>query len=84
MKRQKMRLSDLSEFGIWYHASQRIALPGNISGTRFVLDKPLTDDQIKAIAQYKNVVRRNVAYRQAPEIRYETLILTDKILPARA
>lgn len=80
MKRIKANVSDLYNLGIDYHAFQRVKRADGTTGTRFVLDKPLTPDQRDALSKFRNVVFSSCSLRYAPEIRYKTIILTDKCI----
>lgn len=80
MKRAKMNLSDFDFLKITYHASQRVKHPSYGYGTRFILCKPLTDEQITAIIRFKNTLCGNCHYKYAPEIQYNTLTLYDKCI----
>ena len=78
MKRQKMNFSDLVNMNIEYHAFQRVHDTMGNRGTRYVLSKPLTAEQIEIINNFKNTVVSSCKYRYAPEIQYSTLIILDK------
>ena len=51
-----------------------------IRGTRYILGKPMTKQQEEYIKQFKNVVISTAQYRWAPEIKHQTIILTDVCL----
>lgn len=80
MKRVKMNLSDLYHLHIEYHASQRVKHNLHGYGTRFILSKPLTDEQLTAVIHFKNTLCGNCHYKYAPEIKYNTLTLYDKCI----
>lgn len=80
MKRIKARFSDLIDLDIEYHAFQRVKRCDGVTGTRFVLSKPLSDTQRKKLSAFRNIVFSSCAHKYAPEIRYETLIILDKVL----
>lgn len=80
MRRVKMNLPDMYLLNIEYHAFQRIKHPEHGYGVRYVLCKPLNDQQIAAVIKFKNTIMGNCQYRYAPEIKYDTLILYDKCI----
>lgn len=80
MKRIKANATDLYNLGIDYHAFQSVKRADGTTGTRFVLDKPLTQDQRNALEKFRNVIFSSCSLRYAPEIQYETIILTEKCI----
>lgn len=80
MKRIKARFSDLIGLDIEYHAFQGVRRNDGVKGTRFVLSKPLSDAQREKLSAFRNVVFSSCALKYAPEIRYETLIILDKVV----
>lgn len=80
MERIKANATDLYKLGIDYHAFQRVRRADGTAGTLFVLDRPLTPGQRDALAKFRNVIFSECSLRYAPEIRYETVILTDKCI----
>ena len=80
-KRVKMRLSDMDSAGIYYHNFHRVRRADGLTGWRYVLDQPLTADQIQQLKQWRNVSTGSAVHRYAPEIKYTTLIIWDKCLP---
>ena len=79
-KRIKLNMYDLYDMGIDWSESHRVHDRYNNRGTRFVLNKQLTSNQLDIINNYKNVVISDCQYRYAPEIKYTTIILMDKCI----
>lgn len=78
MRRKKMNHSDLYELGIDYGYSARVKNADGEKGWRYVLDKPLTPEQEKAVRSFKNTIISTATYRYAPEIVHQTIIMLDK------
>ena len=78
MKRKKMQLSDLIAANINYFAFSRVKNAAGVKGWRYVLEKPLTTEQLEAVKKYNNVILSSCAYRYAPELTYSTIIILDK------
>ena len=79
--RIKLNMYDLYEMGIdWFESHRVYDKKNNNYGTRFVLDKQLTSNQLEKINNYKNVVISDCQYRYAPEIKHTTIILMDKCI----
>ena len=75
-----MKLDDIGvlyDLGIEYHDSMEVN-KGGVRGIRFVLSKPLTQEQVEALGQYDNVEyhKNGAQSKYAPEQKYDTLILT--------
>lgn len=85
MRRKKANVNDMFNIGVeWFdfHRCQRIDETGKvIKGTRYLLDKPMTEKQKEYLSNFKNVIVSTATYRYAPEIQYQTLIITDVCLP---
>ena len=79
-RRIKLNMYDLYEMGIDWFESHRVHDRYNNYGTRFVLDKQLTSNQLDTINNYKNVIINECYYRYAPEIKHTTIILMDKCI----
>lgn len=79
MKRQKMQLFDIIALGIDYHAFQRVKDRNGNRGTRYILSTQLTPEQIAAVNRFKNTVISSAMQRYAPEIKYQTIIILDRI-----
>lgn len=80
MKRKKMLLSDMINNDINYFNFNRVKNNLGVSGWRYVLEKPLTDEQKIFILTFKNVVIGDCHYKYAPELKYNTLIIFDKCI----
>ena len=82
MSRRKIKLNmyDLYDMGIAWSESHRVHDKDNNYGTRFVLDKQLTSNQLDTINNYKNVIVSECYYRYASEIKHTTIILMDKCI----
>lgn len=80
MKRKKMLLSDMINNGINYFNFNRVKNNSGVRGWRYILDKPLTKEQITFILNFKNVVIGECNYKYAPELKYNTLIIFDKCI----
>lgn len=84
MKRKKANMHDMFKMGIeWFDfcRCKRIDEAGKvIRGTRYLLDKPMTKQQEEYLNNFKNVIVGKAQYRYAPEIQYQTVILTDVCL----
>ncbi len=84
MRRKKANENDLFRMGIeWFdaHRCKRTDEAGKvIRGTRYILEKPMTEHQEEYLKQFKNVVVSTAKYRYAPEIKHQTIILTDVCL----
>ena len=79
-RRIKLNMYDLYDMGIDWFESHRVHDKNNNRGTRFILDKPLTSNQLEKINSYKNVVISECHHRYAPEIKHTTIILMDKCI----
>lgn len=44
-------------------------------GTRYILSDPLTDNQIKKLSKYDNVIISECHYKYAAQIKHDTLII---------
>lgn len=77
-RKRKMCFRDFDSFGIHFVDAQRVKNSVGQSGWRYVLDKPLTEDQKSIISGFKNTIIGTVRHRYAPEILHDTVILTDK------
>lgn len=61
-----------------YHAFSKVS--GEMgSGYRYVLSNKLTQEQKDYLAQYSNVQIGDAKYKYAPEIKYDTVILLDRM-----
>lgn len=78
MRRTKMRPADLYELGIDYFYEARVKNSNGERGWRYVLDKPLTPEQEKAVRSFKNTIISTATHRYAPEIVHQTIIILDK------
>lgn len=79
MRQKKCYVRDMCALGIFYFASQRVKDPDTGErGTRYTLDKPLTQEQRAALELYSNVLISSCRAKYAPEIRHDTVILFDK------
>lgn len=80
-RRRKMTLADMTSAGITYHDFHRVKNKYGLLGWLYVLDKPLTRDQFRALhTRWENVTTGTAQHRHAPEIQYSTLILWDRCL----
>lgn len=79
-RRIKLNMYDLYDMGIDWFESHRVHDKDNNYGTRFVLDKQLSSNQLDTINNYKNVIISECYYRYAPEIKHTTIILMDKCI----
>lgn len=79
-RRRKMTLADLIDAGISYHNFHRVKNKYGLHGWRYVLDKPLTPEQLQSVKRWENVTTGTAQNRYAPEIKYNTLIIWDKCL----
>ena len=50
---------------------------GEKTGTRYILDKPLSTLQRAKLQKYSNVIISSCTYKYAPEITHDTIILLD-------
>lgn len=82
MKRKKMTAQDLYAADISFYDFHRVKNADGLRGFRYILDKPLTEEQLAVVKQFKNVILGGAQHKYAPEIRHQTIILTDKCLPA--
>lgn len=84
MRRKKANVNDLFQMGIEWFDSQRCKRTDKtskvITGTRFVLVKPMTDEQVFELGKFDNVIVGVAQHRHAPEIQHQTVILTDVCL----
>ncbi len=84
MRRKKATVNDLFRMGLdWFDVRRckRTDEAGKvIRGTRYFLDKPMTEQQEEYLKKFKNVVVGTAQYKYAPEIKYQTIILTDVCL----
>ena len=80
MRRKKANILDLMKLGVDYFKFERVKNSEGKKGTRYTLDKPLTESQSTYLSQFKNVILSSCNYRYAPEIQYQALILLDKCL----
>lgn len=68
----------LNSIGNGYHNFSRVK-GDNGSGYRYTLSKPLTDEQKDYLSKYSNVDFGTAQYKYAPEIKYSTVILLDRM-----
>ncbi len=80
MYKRKMSFEDIIHLGIEYFAFRRVKCKNGLSGYLYVLDKPLSDGQRKAVSGYKNTVISTCTYRYAPEIKHDSLIILNKCI----
>jgi hypothetical protein len=64
------------EMGIEYFDFQDVS-NGEKTGTRYILDKPLSTLQRAKLQEYSNVIISSCSYKYAPEITYDTIIVLD-------
>lgn len=77
MKR-KLQLFDMIRAGVDYIAYQRVKDQAGNMGYRYILDKPLSAEQKEYIIGFQNVIVSSAAYKYAPEIKHDVIILLDK------
>ena len=81
MKRQKAYFIDLIKQGVIYFNYCDFKDKKNaVTGTRYTLEKPLTSEQKNYFKKFKNVYFGTCFYRYAPEQKFDTIILPDKVL----
>ena len=68
----------LNSIGNGYHNFSRVRGDKG-SGYRYTLSKPLTDEQKDYLSKYSNVDFGTAQYKYAPEIKYSTVILLDRM-----
>ena len=78
--RRKASILDLMKLGVEYFKFERVKNSEGKKGTRYTLEKPLTDSQHEHLSKFKNVILSSCNYRYAPEIQHQTVILLDKCL----
>lgn len=79
MARIKMTIQDLYHIGVEYFASARVTNKNTGErGYRFILEKPLTAEQVEYISKFKNVILSDCYFKYAPEIKHPTILLLDK------
>lgn len=72
---------DLYNIGVeWFKTTRVIYQPNGARGTRYILDKELTTEQINYLSQFQNVILSTCYYKYAPEIKHKTVLLMDKII----
>ena len=64
------------KMGIEYFDFQYVS-NGEKTGTRYILDKPLSTLQRAKLQKYSNVIISSCSYKYAPEITHDTIILLD-------
>ena len=74
--KNKLTFSKMIEMGIEYFDFQDVS-KGEKTGTRYILDKPLTMLQRAKLQEYSNVIISSCSYKYAPEITHDTIILLD-------
>lgn len=85
MRRKKANFIDIIDNNISYFASNRVVhTKTGITGTRFILDKPLTTQQREYFGQFQNVVFGGCSYNYASEIKHDFIIILDKCKERKA
>lgn len=79
-RRRKMTVGDMVNARIDYHNFLRVKNKHGLMGWRFILDRPLTPEQLQGLKRWENVTTGTAQHKHAPEIKYNTLILWDKCL----
>ena len=74
--KNKLTFSKMIEMGIEYFDFREVS-NGEKTGTRYILDKPLTTLQRAKLQKYSNVIISSCSYKYAPEITHDTIILLD-------
>lgn len=74
--KNKLTFSKMIEMGIEYFDFQDVS-NGEKTGTRYILDKPLTTSQRAKLQECSNVIISSCSYKYAPEITYDTIIVLD-------
>ena len=80
MKRKKANIFDLMKINVEYFKYERVKNSEGKKGTRYTLEKSLTESQSTYLSQFKNVILSTCSYRYAPEIKHQVLIILDKCL----
>ena len=80
MRRKKASILDLIRLNVDYFKFERVKNAEGKRGTRYTLEKPLTDSQLEYLSQFKNVITSSCTYRYAPEIQHQVVIILDKCL----
>ena len=80
MRRRKASILDLMKNNVEYFKFERVKNAEGKRGTRYTLEKPLTDSQLEYLSQFKNVILSTCNYRYAPEIEHQVVIILDKCL----
>ena len=80
MRRKKANIMDLIRVNVEYFKFERVKNAEGKRGTRYTLEKPLTDSQVEHLSQFKNVILSTCNYRYAPELEHQVVIILDKCL----
>lgn len=80
MKRQKAYFGDIIDLEIEYHGFQNVKTKNGLKGIRYILSNALTEKQKSVLAKFKNVIFSSCYFKYDSSIRYNTIILTDKII----
>ena len=80
MRRKKANVLDFDRVGIEYFQFIRVKNDAGITGTRYILTRRLTENQLNFLLYFKNVIVSTCSAKYAPEIVHDTIILADKCL----
>lgn len=81
-RKKKMCAGDLSRAGVYYFQSDRVTNAAGKTGTRYIIDGKLTDEQRAYIAGFNNTIISSARHRYAPEIVHPVIIILDKQITA--
>ena len=77
MRRKKASILDLIRLNVEYFKYEHVKNSEGKKGTRYTLEKPLTDSQLEYLSQFKNVILSTCNYRYAPEIEHQVVIILE-------